>query len=63
MEFEKDGLKYTTDNEIVASAFLNSGFKRTDVDEEETAEAVGTEETAEPVEETEKATEFEEVDE
>ena len=61
MVFEKDGLKYTTDN--VASAFLNSGFKRTDVEEEETAEAVGTEETAEPVEETEKATEFEEVDE
>lgn len=62
MEFEKDGVKYTTDNEIVASAFLNSGFKRTDV-EEEAQEAEGTAETAEPVEETEKATEFEEVDE
>lgn len=60
MEFEKDGLKYTTDNEIVASAFLNSGFVRTDVDEE--AEAEETTETVETTEETE-TTDTEEVDE
>lgn len=44
MEFEKDGVKYTTDNEIVASAFLNSGYTWLDEPKEE---AEGTAETAE----------------